>query len=524
MADYKRKKGIKVNTSKKFGKKENLPEFVIEESVDEIAVEETKPDIKTEKEAKKDAKKQAALDAKREKSLRSAQIRQQKAQERREKIADDEHVPNRFARFSDLSEDVKPEEPVELPKTKYKAPRPIKTKSADDKPVFTLIEGKKLLKKNQRLVLIILAIILVALLFIINAAMPIGTVEYFQNGYAKLGGGSYPIHVSGDEIAAFINTQNNATMIMTDTVIEAFNYKGNQIFLRPHGYLNPAFDLSVSRYVAFDRGATAYEIGNMNEMINKGNMENAIYTAAIGRNGITAFSTASPEYNSSLLVFDKNMKNIFNWYSAEGTITALEVSDSGKQVAVATTTAQNGQFYSKLYIFGVKQQDPIASVELAGSAVISIERVSKKSFAVVCNDGTMMYNWSGAELMAKRGDVLPVTTKIAEEQLLVVDKASDGSAEYNIRLYDKNGAVLSDFRYTGALKDAAIGRKCIHLLTDSKIEVFTFGGNSVAQIDCGFSVTKLSQYDGGKILEIARNEIDKGQTVENKVIKSADAQ
>ena len=523
MADYKRKKGIKVNTSKNTGKQAELPEFDLQPDLQEEKTQ--KNAKKQQKTPKNDEKKEAKIHAKREKKLQDAQLRRQKAEEKRAKIAKNERVPDRFARFSDLSEKVTPEEPPEIPKTKYKAPRNIKTKSADDKPVFTLVEGRKLLKKNQRLVLIILAVLLVAALFIINAAMPVGTVEYFRNGFAKMGGGNgYPLLISGDEIVTFDSTQNGVIMAVSDTVLEGYNYKGKQIFLRPHGFFSPGMDMSVSRYVAFDRGATGYEIGNMEEVVHKGNTEKPIYTAAIGRSGVCAFSTASPEYNSSLLVYDKNMKNIFNWYSAESTITAIEISDSGKLIAVATTTAQGGRFVSKLYIFGVKQQDPIATLELAGSAVVSIQRVSNKAFAVICNDGTAMYNWSGAELMVKRGDTVPVAAESSNERFLVVDKPSEASVEYNVRLYDKNGENLADFRYTGTLKDAALGKNCVYLLCDNKIEVFTLRGNGAASIDCNFSVLALSQYDDGKLLEINKSEINKGQTVDRKVIKNADSQ
>lgn len=499
MADYKKKKGIKVSVSRETSNSRQI------EAQRRAAAKAAEREAELARKAQINEEKMTERELQRRRAAEQERQAEYNRRLERELLEEAASIPSREKKPSTNKKEVRYSKP---PVKRYSARRPVATADYENDATFSVVDGKKLLRRKQRRVVVLLALILAAILIIAAVVTPVGMVEYLQNGFAKLGGGNgYPILISNDS-SRFVSVQNGVTVVVGDTSAECYNGSGKQVFLRYHGYLNPSLAQSSSRLVMYDRGGTGYSVENMNKVLYSGNLDKKILTAGVGRNGTVAFATSSVEYNSELAVFDKDMKNIYNWYSSDLTITSVVVSDSGREVAVAAVGVSGGQFMSTIYIFDVKSSVPKATASVAGSAVVSAERINSNLFLISCNDQAVVMDWSGNQRYIYKADGQLYLSKVCDGKAVLVDKLLSNSGEYAVRIVDSKYKLSSDFTVDINLKDITISGNYVYLLTDNKIIPYSPDGSPLEGIDCDFRVSAIESAGGGRVIISGLGELE----------------
>lgn len=407
------------------------------------------------------------------------------------------------------------------PVKRYAPRRPAKFVDSEGNTTFAVVEGRKLLKRRQRWILLGLGALLVLLLALAAASTPTGVVEYFQNSFAKIGGGSgFPL-LASEEGTAGLQVENDTLLLVGGSENECYNTSGKQIFVRRHGFSNPAVAQSESRLVVFDRGGTGYSVENMDRVLYTGTMRGNIYNAAMGRSGVSAFALSSVEYSGELQVYNKKMENIFNWYSAEATLTAVGVSDNGRRIAAGGVAVSGGAYRSTVYLFDTKQSAPIFSAVIEGGAIVSIEPVGS-SFLIVCSDRVLLLDRDGTQKAAVQATGTLHLVRNTEGRIAVVDKLAGNSGDYCVSLLDKKGNSLGVFTVRMNVRDVCVVGDSVALLSDSKVWFYTFSGNAASSADCDYSVSGIGAA-GGKLYLSGLREISRISPASAAERRAADA-
>lgn len=387
---------------------------------------------------------------------------------------------------------------------------------------FTVVDGRKHINRRNRRILLALICLLVVGLCVFSLMTPVGVSEYISNQMAMWGGGDgYPLQLADDAVKAAVS-QGKVTTAVGSLNYETFNKNGKQILFRQHGFLNPAIAQSESRFVLYDRGSTGYSVNNMEKVLYAGDLENKIYSAAVSRDGTVAFATSSVEYKSQLMVVDDKNVNVYNWYSAGADLSAVTVADNGKKIAAATMSATGGKFVSTLYIFDIKKDAPIFTLDLDDTIVVSMERVSSKTFLVLCNNQAFLYDWEGGQLYHYQPVGVMKLGKVNDEHLLFAESVTGNSGGSVITLVDKKAEEVNTFTVSETIKDIAYSKKAVYILSDHRITAYTQSGNVAAEIPCDFSVTDLVPYEDDGVLAVGFGEIAHIQAVSRTKLNEAD--
>lgn len=408
------------------------------------------------------------------------------------------------------------------PVKRYAPRRPAKYLDSEGNTTFAVVQGRKLLKMRQRWALLGLGVLLALLLLLAALSTPTGVVEYFQNTVAKTGGGSgFPLLVSEDGTDG-LQVQNGTLLLVGQGGNECYNTSGKQIFVRRHGFSNPVVVQSESRLISFDRGGTGYSVENMDRVLYSGTMQGNIYNAAMGRSGVCAFALSSVEYSGELQVYNKKMENIFNWYSADATLTAVGVSDNGRRIAVGGVTTSGGDYRSTVYLFDIKQSAPFVGLTVEGGAVLSIEPVGGSSFLIVCDDRVLLIDRDGVQKAGVSATGTLHLVRITEDRIAIVDKLAGNSGDYCVSLLDKKGKSLGVFTVRMNVRDICIAGDSVVLLSDSKVWFYTFAGNAAGSVDCDYSVSSVG-YTSGEVYLSGLREISQIEPVSASARQAADA-
>ncbi|MGI6269964.1 MAG: DUF5711 family protein [Candidatus Howiella sp.] len=552
MPEYKKKKGIKVSRSRKTGGKSVPPAMVRpgepEDSTRKraIAVQALPIETADARRAKKLAREREKEEQRRRDEEMAARRRSDRADALREKEnmssasakevrkPSPEPIPSEVEREllreagrlpekerqSHMSE--KEQRKSRPPVKRYAPRRPAKFVDPQGNTTFAVVEGRKLLKMRQRWILLGFGGLLALLLLLAAISTPTGVVEYFQNAFAKTGSGSgFPL-LASEEGTAGLRAENGVLLLVGGSENECYNASGKQIFVRRHGFSNPAVAQSESRLVVFDRGGTGYSVENMDRVLYSGTMSGNIYNAAMGRSGVSAFVLSSVEYSGELQVYNKKMENIFNWYSADATLTAVGVADNGRRIAAGGVTVSGGAYRSTVYLFDTKQSAPLSSLTIEGGAIISIEPVGGSAFLVVCDDRVLLLDRNGTQKAAVAATGTLHLVRKTDDRIAVVDKLAGNSGDYCVSVLDKKGNSLGVFTVRMNIKDVCVAGDSVALLTDSKVWFYTFSGNAAGSVDCDFSVNGVG-YTGGKLYLSGLREIEMIEPVSASERRAADS-
>lgn len=367
-----------------------------------------------------------------------------------------------------------------------------------------VVKGGKTARRIRLFVSLILAAAIVLTVVILHFSTPVGLIEWVQNAAAAAGpGDGYPVSLS-DEQPEEICVQGNEVLVLSDTLLEAYNKNGRQIYSRQHGFSNPAMDVSAARVLVYDRGGTGIKIYNNDRLLEDRRLEQSIYTAAIGRNGSAAFVTRADGYTAQVSVVDKDFAGVYNWWSAEELVSAVALSDDGKRMAAAALRAEGGRYVSTLYLFDLTESAPVATLSY-GTAVIAGLESRGSRLTVITDASVSMVDWdcTGSPTAGQAGRVdYPVADQLRQVYfgedavLMVTGRANDDTAS-RVVLLGKDGSETASFSVEGNLKYAAAGDSYIYCLFDHVVRAYGSDGTAVGEWECGYTAAQLVALPSG---------------------------
>ena len=246
------------------------------------------------------------------------------------------------------------------------------------------------------------------------------------------------------------------------------------------------------------------KVYNNNQVIAERKLDNTILTAAVGRNGTSAFVQKAQGYAAQISVVDKDFSSVYNWWSAEELISAVAVSDNGKRIAAAALRAEEGQYVSTLYLFDLSKNAPVAALPY-GDAVIAGLETHGARLTVVTDQSVSTVDWNceGTPAAGQTGRVdypLPGELRQAHPAgtgtLVVTGRSSDETSS-RIAIINEKGAESSSFTVDGNLKYAAYGGGYVYLLFDHQVEAYMPDGTKAGEWDCGYAAAQLVATSSG---------------------------
>lgn len=347
------------------------------------------------------------------------------------------------------------------------------------------------------------AVILVILLLTAIAAAQFGGVtlstvaDYVATAIARIGAGEgYPYHIGSTVHDTAIT--NSDLVLLYDDSVKVLNSTAKEISNLNHSYDHPIISTNSGRILLYDIGGKKFRVQSKTRVLYEKELDRIILTGAIGRDGSVVIASRADNAESMLTVFDKQRKEAFVWKCASEHIISCDISDNGKNFAVAVIGVENGSVYSKIHIFNIKKTEPIASFEYNSSTITSVQFLSNETLMVmgnnVCqiiNDGQVVNN---IDVSVNTPSKLYISDN--NTAILVLSKYSSTTQKI-IKVYNKAGEEIFTSEISGLVKAVSTDGKYIAILTDSNVQIYNTKGEMT-----GYSVVNA---DAENVLVTARN-------------------
>lgn len=376
---------------------------------------------------------------------------------------------------------------------------------------FRVHSGKKNRVKILALSLAALMIVVASVYLIVLAFHPIGVIEYISSAYTRIGSGNgYDVTLGGDEIFD-IKTAEGHYYSLTKTDVSCYNTNGKLISEIVHGFTSPVLKTSETRSLIYGQGEKALRIYNYNKEIISMKFDNSVLCADIADNGNFAVATYADSYDSMVKVFNKKGDTVYEWYCADGTVNALNLTSDGKQIIVSTFTVSDGVINSKLHLLNFSSADAVKTFEFTGELAYNIYRVSKNRIYAIFESNIKYIDLKSGAVVSDSTDYSYKLAKQNGSQLLLLSSLSANSEKSSVTIYNKKGKLATEFTLDMSVDDICFTNEYVYVLSNSTVHKADKNGNILSSIEVTFDIKRIQSVLDRFVITFSSTSISKIQ-------------
>ncbi len=238
-------------------------------------------------------------------------------------------------------------------------------------------------------------------------------------------------------------------------------------------YANLCVCASQNRVLAYDRGGSSFTLTDSAAILAQNTLESPILSANMNENGIFSIVTDEQGYKSAVTVFDAGGAQTYKWSSSEYYIQSAALSPSGKLLAVLVFHANGVTPEGKLLLFTVGQDDAPTELSLGSAIGFSVQFLTEKSIAAVCDTGAYVFGTDGEARGAKtyRSDE-PIAFAVSDGRVAVALHSYHAGARAEVVLLSDTGEVIGPLYIEEELQSISLAPNRIAVLTSASLHIY----------------------------------------------------
>lgn len=358
------------------------------------------------------------------------------------------------------------------------------------KSELKVVKGRKLEQMRKMRISAAVFAIIIAIFVIFELALPIGISDSLENFFACMGSGEFPIETNGTDLVD-AKASDSYVYSLSNTTLGAYNSSGKEIFSYSHGFEKPIIKKSSTRVIIFEQGGKNAAIFNLSEQKSKIKTENEIITANISRCGVYAIVTHSESYASTVSVYDKNDKLIYEWYSSDSIVNNVIVSPNGKKIAVSTVDAKNGEFVANVSVLKFDSANAVFSANFDNEVLLTLDSTHNSGFWCISENTVKFIKWSNYKEKEFKTDYSISCFKADFGGAVAVFNRHSDKTDSTVVLFNKSGVKKGEFKFTGSINDIAIISGHIYCVSDNTVYVLDKTGKILKSAECSFGGEKI---------------------------------
>ena len=231
-------------------------------------------------------------------------------------------------------------------------------------------KAKKKQSANEKFLSVLKTISILAIVFVLLmvAAKRFGDItfssvgDYFNTLISGVkSGDGYPYLFDHQDVKKVLSVGNELFVLTADETY-TLDTTARTIGKAQHSYSAPIAVTAGGRTLLLDVGEQNYRVQSKTDVLYEGTFPQKLLNGAISKSGHIALASRGAHSQTMLTVLNKHQKEIFTWSCATENIVALAISDNGKRVAASVVGAEDGELYSKVYVFDIHKKDPLLCV------------------------------------------------------------------------------------------------------------------------------------------------------------------
>ncbi len=247
-----------------------------------------------------------------------------------------------------------------------------------------------------------------------------------------------------------------------------YDSRGNQIMAEQIRYATPILKIGDRYALCFDLDGTQFTVLNTFSKLFDGTTEYPITDGDIASDGSFAIASSSREYRTAITLYNNDFDPVTRIFK-NNHLMALEMSDDGKELAVMTVGAENGEFYTEIELVGKGSDKPLNSCRLSGLGY-SLYYTSE-GYSVVTDESICFLDSELKLLRAHKHDSQLAMSDCSGKYITCVHADGVIGNSYHACIYSASGKLVFKGDFEGKLVgvDSDESGEYVFILTGSTV-------------------------------------------------------
>jgi hypothetical protein len=342
-------------------------------------------------------------------------------------------------------------------------------------------------KKHKRIIWIIIAVIILVLVVMKVCEININSVKnHFvdEDGNFTLtdgvGDDNFPYSIDSSRNVKLVNI-NNELGILTPSSFTVLNGTDGEVqYTFEHGYSNPILESSGIYSLVYDQGGNNFRLDTTSDSVYEEDTSNLILCADVAKNGSVAIATTSNEKLCDIVVYSKSLVKLMEISISNGYVVSIDISDNGKNVAVAVVTGENANLKTTVYTYNISSSaDSEKAVELPQGSIIDLKYSGSNILVTGDSYAGVIKNSEKYQEIYAKDDISTCSIAYTPSgDLILVYNSYSNSTDNVIARINKNGKIKKEINVSGSIKSVTAGSSLVSVLTNSEILTYNLSDGS----------------------------------------------
>ncbi len=296
------------------------------------------------------------------------------------------------------------------------------------------------------------------------------------------GGDGFPVDVAGRSVQ-HIAPLGDHIALLSDTAFTVLNDRGGELVRRPHMYSTPLMKTAGAYALLAESGGTRVSLETRSKTVWSKTLENAIVSAAVGRNGTAVVITQSSQGAiADLLAFDRKGRELYR-RSLSSYVVDAAVSPAGDRIALISVGAAGGAMQSTLEVFTLQaDESPVLSYTGADVMLCAVGVLGDGRIAAVGDTALWMADeTTGTVVQKDYGGQQLLGYAFGENSAAVVSREYGATGGGRFLLVQEDGTAAYTVDFDGEFRDMAAREDGYVLLTGDALRAMDPTGAGAVQ-------------------------------------------
>lgn len=253
-------------------------------------------------------------------------------------------------------------------------------------------QTRRLIMKRILTAVVLVIVIVVAYLHRIEIAT-LGLMAWVEESISEhLSTHTFPVELPKSNQKQLISLGPRVGVVQ-DSGVSVYNSVGEWMYDLRTAYQHPKAASSSKRLALYDIGAYSLRQLAGDKVIYERTFDHSISGVKLSPGHKMAVSTGETRYLSKVIVFSKDLNEIFAWSSSELYVTAMALSD--RSLATAGVKTKGGMLCSDITLLSLKSDVPEYVLTLEDELVYHLELLGDGSLLALTNQSALRINPSG---------------------------------------------------------------------------------------------------------------------------------
>lgn len=298
--------------------------------------------------------------------------------------------------------------------------------------------------------------------------------------------------------------------LLRRSMIEVYSFSGNRSLSEEVALSSPALICTDKYMLAYDIGGTHLSVYNSFSELFTETYEYGIFAADCADDGTFAVVTAEKGYHSTLIVYNSDFEPIFRYRTAQRVVYDMKLCrENPGLVALATVSAQGGDYLSELLLLDTRKEEIVASASFPAEMPLSLSFERDEALLLLTDSALHYLDSSLNERATERFQPEELASFYAQDGYAVLCKNAGviGTTLEVLVLPPERPAEPLSFPLATQVQDLAISDSSLYLLSYDRLTVFSLHSSQVSEHTLDHEYKQILPLSGGRIAFVGEGSV-----------------